>query len=466
MDFSYSFPQGFRDNENYSPNSGQETRRIGTRTRNPLHSIDHALAERKRREKVSLRFIALSALLPGLKKMDKASVLGDAVKYLKHLQEHVKMLEEQVAKKTMESVISVKRSWLYADNDASSSDENFVNRSGKPLPEIEARVSNKDVLIRIHCEKHEGFIVKILSKIEKLHLTITHSSVLPFGNYTMVITVVAQVGKELVNEINQALEKNGVNMSVFALVDDTIGDLAGGRYYSRESVAAITLGMGTNEPAQAVPRWHGSSPDSGEMVINTEWGNFSSSHFPITEFDARLDAESSNPDIRKAHFGDVFGRIVRRAIQKMAQETALFGDDVTPKLRTPKLRTPDSLRSPIPLQWREKSLPKVCDIVAERGARLAGAGIVGIIKKLGRIENKRSVVTIEGGLYEHYRVFRNYLHSSVWEMLGNDLSDNVVIEHSHRWIWSWKPSSSLLRKHRILIPDTLVLSGYTLLLNR
>ncbi|KAL6961247.1 hexokinase [Sarracenia purpurea var. burkii] len=74
---------------------------------------------------------------------------------------------------------------------------------------------------------------------------------------------------------------------------------------------------------------------------------------------------------------------------------------------------------------------EVCDIVAERGARLAGSGIVGIIKKLGRISNKRSVVTIEGGLYEHYRVFRNYLHSSVWEMLGNELSDNVIIEHSH-----------------------------------
>jgi len=74
---------------------------------------------------------------------------------------------------------------------------------------------------------------------------------------------------------------------------------------------------------------------------------------------------------------------------------------------------------------------EVCDIVAERGARLAGAGIVGIIKKLGRIESRKSVVTVEGGLYEHYRVFRNYLHSSVWEMLGSDHSDNVVIEHSH-----------------------------------
>lgn len=33
------------------------------------HAQDHVLAERKRREKLSQRFIALSALLPGLKKV-------------------------------------------------------------------------------------------------------------------------------------------------------------------------------------------------------------------------------------------------------------------------------------------------------------------------------------------------------------------------------------------------------------
>ena len=59
------------------------------------------------------------------------------------------------------------------------------------------------------------------------------------------------------------------------------------------------------------------------------------------------------------------------------------------------------------------------------------AGLVGIIKKLGRIQNKKSAVTMEGGLYEHYRVFRNYMNGSVWEMLRNGLSDNIVIENSH-----------------------------------
>uniref|UniRef100_A0A2N9J9C3 Phosphotransferase n=1 Tax=Fagus sylvatica TaxID=28930 RepID=A0A2N9J9C3_FAGSY len=268
------------------------------------------------------------------------------------------------------------------------------------------------------------------------------------------------VGKELVNDINRSLEKLGVNFRVVSFVDDAIGNLAGGRYYNRESVASVTLGMTTNaayvEQSHAVPRWHGMSPKSEEMVISTEWRNFNSVHFPLTEFDASLDAESSNPGSKifeKLISGMYLGEIVRRVLLKMAQETALFGDCVPSKLNTPfLLRSPDMAamhqdtsedRKVVSEKLEEvfgitNSTPmvrevvaEVCDIVSERGARLAGAGIVGIIKKLGRIETRRSVVTVEGGLYEHYRVFRNYLNSSVWEMLGNDLSDNVVIEHSH-----------------------------------
>lgn len=126
--------------------------------------------------------------------MDKASVLGDAIKHIKNLQERVNTLEEQAAKKTVESVVFVKRSQLSADDEISSSDENFDSCSvGKPLPEIEARVSDKDVLIRIHCEKQKGCLANILGEIEKLHLTIVNSSVLPFGGSTIHITIVAQV---------------------------------------------------------------------------------------------------------------------------------------------------------------------------------------------------------------------------------------------------------------------------------
>lgn len=106
--------------------------------------------------------------------------------------------------------------------------------------------------------------------------------------------------------------------------------MAGGRYYNRDNVAAITLGMSTKaafaKPAQESEL--AQSPNSDELVcdyaitftnivflckrklalisrfndsdivlqiISMEWGNFRSSHLPLTPFDTSLDAESSNP---------------------------------------------------------------------------------------------------------------------------------------------------------------------------
>lgn len=125
--------------------------------------------------------------------MDKASVLGDAIKYLKELQERSKVLEEQTKKRTVESVVFVKKSRLSADEDASSCEESSDGLSDKALPEIEAKISENDLLIRIHCENHRGIVVKLLSEIEKLHLSVANSSVLPFGNSLVDITVIAQV---------------------------------------------------------------------------------------------------------------------------------------------------------------------------------------------------------------------------------------------------------------------------------
>ncbi|KAJ9670369.1 hypothetical protein PVL29_026731 [Vitis rotundifolia] len=210
MNLESLISQDSYQNQDYSQTYGQETKRLGL-PRNPIQNQEHVIAERKRREKVNLLFIALSAIVPGLTKTDKASVLGDAVKYLKHLQERVKMLEEQTAKKMVESVVTVKRYQL-SDNETSSSYHNSDSSSNQPFLEIEARVSNQDVLIRIHCQKQKGFAVKILGEIEKLHLTVIKSSFLPFGEYIMDITIVAQMdhgfcttAKDLVRNLRLAV---------------------------------------------------------------------------------------------------------------------------------------------------------------------------------------------------------------------------------------------------------------------
>lgn len=126
--------------------------------------------------------------------MDKASVLGDAIKYLKQLQERVKTLEDQTRRKSTESV-------AFANKSCSDDHAADIPVEG-PLPEIEVRISDKDILIRIHCEKQKGIIEKTLSELEKFQLSIINSTALTFGTSTLDITIIAQVTWQCKNSVH------------------------------------------------------------------------------------------------------------------------------------------------------------------------------------------------------------------------------------------------------------------------
>ncbi|VVA99738.1 unnamed protein product [Arabis nemorensis] len=283
--------------------------------------------------------------------------------------------------------------------------------------------------------------------------------------WTKGFSIEEAVGQDVVGELNKAMERVGLDMRVAALVNDTVGTLAGGRYYNPDVAAAVILGTGTNaayvEHAHAIPKWHGLLPKSGEMVINMEWGNFRSSHLSLTEFDHTLDFESLNPGeqiLEKIISGMYLGEILRRVLLKMAEEAAFFGDTVPSKLRIPFIiRTPhmsamhndtspdlkivgskmkDILELPSTSLKMRKVVISLCNIIATRGARLSAAGIYGILKKIGRDTNKdeeiqKSVIAMDGGLFEHYTQFSECMESSLKELLGDEASGSIEVIHSN-----------------------------------
>lgn len=130
--------------------------------------------------------------------MDKASVLGDAIKYVKQLQERLKTLEEQAPKK-VRSISSVKlvaasckESRCCSPEDVAGEIETSDENDELP-PEIEARMIDKNVLIRIHCEKKKGLLSKALAELEKLQLVVLNANVLSFSDTSLDLTFSAQV---------------------------------------------------------------------------------------------------------------------------------------------------------------------------------------------------------------------------------------------------------------------------------
>ncbi|KAL6607721.1 hypothetical protein ACP70R_040784 [Stipagrostis hirtigluma subsp. patula] len=278
--------------------------------------------------------------------------------------------------------------------------------------------------------------------------------------WTKAFSIDDAVGEDVVAELQTAMQKKAVDMRVAALINDTVGTLAAGRYYDEDVVVGVILGTGSNaayvEEASAIPKFEGELPKSGNMVINTEWGNFYSSCLPITEYDEALDDESLNPGeqiFEKLISGMYLGEIVRRVLLKIALQSTLFGNVNHTKLKTRfLLRTPDisamhhdetpdlsvvAEKLADNLKIRDTSLEtrkmvvEICDIVTRRSARLAAAGIVGILRKIGRAipgDERRSVIAIDGGLFEHYAAFRQCLESTLVELLGEEASRSVAVK--------------------------------------
>ncbi|KAJ0978015.1 hypothetical protein J5N97_013489 [Dioscorea zingiberensis] len=275
------------------------------------------------------------------------------------------------------------------------------------------------------------------------------------------------VGKDVAQCLQEALTKSGLDMRVAALVNDTVGTLALGHYHDEDTVVAVIIGTGTNacyiERVDAIIKCQGLLTNSGGMVINMEWGNFWSSHLPRTPYDFALDDESLNRNdqgFEKMISGMYLGDIVRRVLLRIALESDVFGDSAQSLSKPFILRTPlmaaiheddspnlkevgrileENLQMPnISLKAR-RLVVRVCDVITQRAARLAAAGIVGILKKIGRDGSggvasgraigkvRRTVVAIEGGIYANYSTFREYLKEALVEILGEEIVRNVIL---------------------------------------
>ncbi|KAK1440652.1 hypothetical protein QVD17_06481 [Tagetes erecta] len=176
-------------------------KRASNTRRNRRQAKEHILAERRRREKLTQRFISLSALLPEIKKMDKATVLEDASRYIKRLQSRVKELEEESisGKHTnQESTTEMRKSKFHEVEVCSFDETNSYPCNATYNPGVKVRKLGSNVLVRIYCERNSSLALKALTEMERLNFIVMCNSVLPISDTAILITIIAQMNEEFV----------------------------------------------------------------------------------------------------------------------------------------------------------------------------------------------------------------------------------------------------------------------------
>ncbi|KAK9281600.1 hypothetical protein L1049_004503 [Liquidambar formosana] len=114
--------------------------------------LNHVEAERQRREKLNQRFYALRAVVPNISKMDKASLLGDAISYITDLQSKIRILETE---------------------------KGMVNNKQKqfPIPEIDFQAGNEDAVVQVSCPLDTHPVSRVIETFREHQITPPESNV-------------------------------------------------------------------------------------------------------------------------------------------------------------------------------------------------------------------------------------------------------------------------------------------------
>jgi len=287
------------------------------------------------------------------------------------------------------------------------------------------------------------------------------------------------VGKDVVQLLQEQLDKQSVPVKVVALANDTVGTLLSHAYATGaspngkqgDSVIGSIFGTGTNgcylEPLDEIkkldPELVKELKANGEthMIINTEWGSFDNElkHLPKTIYDERIDKISSNPGyhmFEKRVSGMFMGEILRQVLVELHSKGVLFPQYPTYERLPHRLRNPFELDSEVlshieiddsshlketelsllqalrlPTGEEERvAIQAIVRAISRRSAYLAAVPLAAILIRTNALVgyHKEVEIGVDGSVVEYYPGFRSMIrHALALSPLGTDGERKVHI---------------------------------------
>ncbi|KAE8727550.1 exportin-2-like isoform X1 [Hibiscus syriacus] len=168
--------------------SAADERKPRKRGRKPANgreeALNHVEAERQRREKLNQRFYALRAIVPNISKMDKASLLGDAIAYINELQAKLQVMEREREKFGSTSRVSP------------GLDPNRNAENHSQAPDINVQAVDDAVVVRVNCPLDSHPASRVIQAFKEAQIDIVDSKLIAADDTVFHTFVVKSHGPE------------------------------------------------------------------------------------------------------------------------------------------------------------------------------------------------------------------------------------------------------------------------------
>nr|XP_043608608.1 transcription factor bHLH61-like [Erigeron canadensis] len=172
---------------------------IGKNVKNPKvegQPSKNLMAERRRRKRLNDRLSMLRSIVPKISKMDRTSILGDTIDYMKELTEKINHMQEEMD-------ISTNHSSLMNGK----SKEIFIRNS----PKFDVERRNADTFVQVSCTSKPELLISTMTTLEALGLEINQCVISCFNDFAMHASCSEEMEQRVIlnsEDIKQALFKN------------------------------------------------------------------------------------------------------------------------------------------------------------------------------------------------------------------------------------------------------------------